>query len=417
MAVIDQRILIAAPVELIWLYLTEPAHVSRWHRGAKQLMVLTTRPGGVGARWRCVDAHGRSIVEEMTAWIEPVGYEYRVIDGPYRELIGRFRVQPVPEGTQVQWTVEYRLRGAFGGLRDQAGHRRMLRNQLAESLRGLRRLIEASGIRFDPNKHAKVAMQADPGLLARMARHTDPTPTRQTAAITLPPAAMRPVAVADDLPDLPTAPSAAVAPDQTPGFVAPLLAAAPTLPPHTSLETVSPSALAADAKDDTKPRPPAGLREALVTLAPARSADQPPETLPPRVVAKAETTPAERSSAETPAPVEEADNRSTLDKRDTGEMSIWDIFGLERPSQRSKAELDAVIASLQTPPPRPLSHPAAPESQPAHPPIEQMAAPPAPLLAESPDTHPPASLKARVTVRRLSVPKISGLRATIHTRR
>ncbi len=416
MAVIDQRILIAAPVELIWLYLTEPAHVSRWHRGAKQLMVLTTRPGGVGARWRCVDARGRSIVEEMTAWIEPVGYEYRVIDGPYRELIGRLRVQPVPDGTQVQWTVDYRLRGALGGLRDQFGHRRTLRNQLAESLRGLRRLIEASGIRFDPNKHAKVAMQADPGILARMARHTDPTPTRQTAAITLPPAAMRPVTIADDIPDLPTAPSAAVAPDPTPGFVAPLVAASSTLPPRSTLDTISPPNPAADAKDDTKPRPPTGLREALVTIAPARSSDQAPEILPLRVVAKGEIAPAEQPIAESPVPAEEADKRSTLDKRDTGEMSIWDIFGLERPSQRSKDELDAVIASLQTPPPRPLSRSELPESQPAHPPTEQLAALPGPILAESAPARPPVSLKARVSVRRLSIPKISGLRATIHTR-
>ncbi len=370
MAVIDQRILIAAPVELIWLYLTEPAHVSRWHRGAKQLMILTTRPGGVGARWRCVDAHGRSIVEEMTAWIEPVGYEYRVVDGPYKALIGRLRVQPVPDGTQVQWTVDYQLRGALGGLRDQFGHRRSLRNQLADSLRGLRRLIEASGIRFDPNKHAKVAMQADPGIVARMARNIDST--RQTAT-------MRPIAVnADDVPDLPTAPAAAVS--------------------------------IADDKDDTKPRPPAGLHEAVATIAPVRSLDQPPDTLPPRVVANAPTIPAE-------PPVEE--KSSPLDKRDTGEMSIWDIFGLERPSQRSKAELDAVIASLQTPPPRPPLRAELPESQPAHPPVEQIAAPPRPLQmpAEPANVHPPAALKAQIAVRRLSVPKVTGLRATIHTRR
>ncbi|MHB8626862.1 MAG: SRPBCC family protein [Aggregatilineales bacterium] len=402
MAVIDQRILIAAPVELIWLYLTEPAHVSRWHRGAKQLMVLTTRPGGVGARWRCVDTHGHSIVEEMTAWIEPVGYEYRVVDGPYRELTGRLRVQAVPDGTQVQWTVDYRLRGALGGLRDQFGHRRSLRNQLADSLRGLRRLIEASGIRFDPNKHAKVAMQADPGIVARMARNTDST--RQTAT-------MRPIAVnADDVPDLPTAPTAAVSPDPTPGFVAPLLTVMPTLPPRSTLDTVIPASPMADDKDDTKPRPPTGLREAVATIAPVRSLDQPPDTLPPRVVANAPTIPAEQA-------VEE--KSSQLDKRDTGEMSIWDIFGLERPSQRSKAELEAVIASLQTPPPRPLLRAELPESQPAHPPVEQMAAPPRPLQmpAETANVHPPVALKAQIAVRRLTVPKASGLRATIHTRR
>jgi hypothetical protein len=34
-------------------------------------------------------------------------------------------------------------------------------------------------------------------------------------------------------------------------------------------------------------------------------------------------------------------------KTDTGEVSIWDVFGMERPSDRAQAELEKVIASLQ----------------------------------------------------------------------
>ncbi len=39
-------------------------------------------------------------------------------------------------------------------------------------------------------------------------------------------------------------------------------------------------------------------------------------------------------------------------KGDTGEISIWDAFGVERPSEKAQSDLEAIIASLQ---PRPGS--------------------------------------------------------------
>jgi hypothetical protein len=37
-------------------------------------------------------------------------------------------------------------------------------------------------------------------------------------------------------------------------------------------------------------------------------------------------------------------------KEDTGQISIWDVFGVKRPSEKTKSDLEAVIASIQ---PRP----------------------------------------------------------------
>ena len=49
--------------------------------------------------------------------------------------------------------------------------------------------------------------------------------------------------------------------------------------------------------------------------------------------------------------------------RDTREVSIWDVFGVARPSERAQAELEAVIASIQ----RRAESPDAPEAQPTEP--------------------------------------------------
>ncbi len=475
MTVIDQRILIAASVEYVWVYLAEPAYVSKWNRRAKQMSMLTARAEGVGMRRRCVDTHGQSVVEEVTAWLPPYGYEYHVVDGPYRSFTGRLRLQSVPDGTQIQWLVDYELRGFLSGLRNQFGHQRRLRVQLADSLRGLRRLIEASGVRLDREKQAKVAMQADPGFAARLARSADPT--RQSGVLSLPPEAIITVGD-DDLPELP--PEPVVSMPTTPGMPQP----APSLP--TSIPTTAPATgktkplnekRPEPLVDDTKPRPPAGLREALATIRPASAAAETPPTpasgqttvsaalvaprpidpttqtvLPmPRVsaampanLAPAVAPPAAASSASptppsqsTPAdlpltadkPIAEgapaldtADKLEKPEKHDTGEMSIWDVFGVDRPSERNKVQLDEVIASLQTPLPGAL------------PPVDLPPLIPKKLTSEASSTPPPPQFepmhaiwgqfvmpaptysgKATVAVRRAVAPKHA--KTTVSVRR
>ncbi len=453
-AVIDQRIVIQAPVGLVWLYLTEPAHVSRWHRAAKQLLVLTTRPGGVGARRRIVDARGRGVVEEITAWMEPYGYEYRVVDGPYRSFTGRLRLQAVVEGTQVNWTIDYQMRGAFGGLGDRLGGRRALRRQMAESLRALRRLIEASGVRFTPAQILRLALPYYPGCEAGLIHPQEKTrqggslsslPTPLTAGAAPTPSVSMPAlsAIDDDLADLPPA-------EAIPTFTAPF--AVPTIAPASA--GLNQPVL----EDDTKPRPPAGLHAALATIAPARNMPQyrsatvspPPaasstSTVPAALVAPHPHDPTTQTGVlfpASPAPsmplpassgaAEQAEKRPPLDARDTGEMSIWDVFGLDKPEQHHKADLDAVIADLQTPLPQPafrrtaersgnvpegakadnrdgvLSAPQMPPvsraSTPAQPPVEQYAF--APGQTPKPSAHTSQSTaKARISVRRVNAPQ------------
>ncbi len=396
MSLIDQRILIVAPVETVWTYVSDPAMMTKWLKNCKQISVLTTRTTGAGTRRRCIDARGRAEVIETTAYFENIGYEYRVVDGPYREFRGRFRLQAIPEGTIVNWTVEYRLRGVLAGLRNLLSFRRHFEDLMADSLRGLRRLVEASGVRLDPESHARYAMQDGPRPEARTARSPETTrPGSGKAA----PSAMKPVAVGDDdVPEIsgsdiagPTLVRVPPPPPEAPAEVAP--GRSERLSPSEAAET--PIASDDAALPDTKPRAPKGLRESLAAQAresavskqdddeeqaeAARAQSAPtvpislvappleppqetqtvgitpppappwpgvPDSFPERVPT---SLPQEKEPAREPEqPLEQAD--VPLDKHDTGQMSIWEVFGLERPSERAQAELEGLIASIQPQP-------------------------------------------------------------------
>lgn len=469
MTLIDQRILVAAPAEAIWQYLTLPNWLPKWHQGCKQVSLLSTRSSGVGARRRCIAADRTEMVEEITGWLENIGYEYRVIDGPYRSFRGRFRLQPTAEGVIVNWTVEYAKRGLGRQLRDRLGGRRRVANQMAESLRALRKLVEKSGVRIDPERQSRYGMQRDPGFEARAARAGD-IPRPEGAA------ALRPVVIGDD--DLPAAPAmpSALPPTPEPSFVSRLSSPPPPAPSLSTSES-SPKA-------DTKPRKPKGLQEALeraglvppggegerydsakaltvpadlvapktpapptpppakpaATLADLNNAPTPPRGVPippkresgtftpvspampparPSAPITGDTPPGRDTGAVTPVPVppaKPAPSRPSaptpprgiptpkgdtgtlpplgpvppLAKRetgtitpvspamppapkretgsmpatpeggpppgpkpttihDTGELSIWDVFGVQRPSERTRTDLQTIIASLQAP--------------------------------------------------------------------
>lgn len=513
MSLIDQRILVVAPVETVWAYVAEPAMLARWHRGCKQVSVLTTRTTGQGTRRRCVGENGKAVVEEIAAWFEHIGYEYVVVDGPYREFRGRFRLQAVPEGTIVNWTVEYQLRGLLSGVRNVVSFRRQYEDMMADSLRHLRRVVEASGVRLDPEQHARFAMQSAPSVEVRAARSAEPsTQPGVPKGTPAPHSAMRPVAVGDDdLPDLPMPVTANVSPPtitRTPP-VPPESDAFPAPPPWVGLSNITEPPVE---EEDTKPRPSTGLSEALARqrqfaeepvepaskppveedsrapfaptvpismvapprppepeldtqtmdikppptpkfpttlperVPPTRPSDPKRATLPPvdpprseskrpssgrmpaiqpptpaasppvsepkrpssgRMAAIPPTPPAEprpfvepkRATGDTtpqvPIPdkpdaqvVPQAGQKAPhTDIRDTGEMSIWDVFGVSRPSERTQAELEAAINSLLTP--------AAPPSNPVV----------VPELVANSTNKPKPSRRAKIPVRQWNKPQ------------
>ncbi|MBN1679660.1 MAG: SRPBCC family protein [Anaerolineae bacterium] len=260
MTLIDRRIVINAPPDAVWRILTDPQQMAAWHAGYDSVSVLSTTPTGVGARRRCSLIGGKAVIEEITAWVEGWGYEYIVLDGPFRSFQGRLRLQAVPEGTNVTWTVSYRRKGVFGGVRDILGGRRALLAVMADSLRRLCQTVQALGLKVDDDHRSKVMMRSrlDADARAQYQRRYPPPPEVE-AKVQTPPAPQESV-VMDEQP-VPNG-------GDVPSFVADLTRGSDT--PDYSYTA------------DTEPKAPPGLREAIAAQqqAAAQQAAAEPDTTP-----------------------------------------------------------------------------------------------------------------------------------------
>jgi uncharacterized protein YndB with AHSA1/START domain len=420
-ALIDQRILIDAPPQVIWEYISDPDRLTRWHAGYSGVSVLSTQRVGTGTRRRCTPAGGgKDVIEEITAWVDGLGYEYNLLEGgPYRSFQGRLRLQAGPDGTTVQWTISYHPKGLLGLIQNQLRGRRRLAQTMADSLRQLRRQIDMLGVRMDDTQRAKAGIQSrlDANERAQYQRRYAPPPGFETVEPVEAEAEIRPI---EEQPPAPAPVTPEVPMPAVPSFVADL-----------TEEAGEPDYSHAA---DTKPRPPEGLREAIAAqqaAAPIQetseshepaetSADtlpapperitppeparevlpvQPPDLTPaevqppvqpeaaapepqPRpvepehrrptpshgipVVRPAVTEARPDEPEETPAgpPREEArpepvpgetapagDQRAGMPPQtpvhDTGEISIWEVFGVQRPSEQDTETLEALIQSVQ----------------------------------------------------------------------
>ncbi|MBK8134468.1 MAG: SRPBCC family protein [Chloroflexi bacterium] len=140
MNLIDHRILIPTSPERVWHFVGDLKRNPEWQSNCRAIGVLTsTAKPQAGTRLRITPERGREYVIELSAWYDRFGYEYVVVEGSsFRDNKGTVRLQEVPEGTIVQWTFSYRP-GLFGG-----GNARNQESLIIESLRGLYKLITKS---------------------------------------------------------------------------------------------------------------------------------------------------------------------------------------------------------------------------------------------------------------------------------
>jgi uncharacterized membrane protein len=141
MTLIDHQILIPASQTKVWTTLSDLQQNPLWQANCQAVSVLTTMKSGPGTRWRSTTKSGREQVIEITAWYDRLGYEYRIVDGSsLQNNKGLFRLQEIPEGTILQWTLSYDPSGFLSGLRDSLQTRRKLDTEITDSLRQFYRL-------------------------------------------------------------------------------------------------------------------------------------------------------------------------------------------------------------------------------------------------------------------------------------
>jgi len=183
MNLIDHRILIPASPEHVWRFVGDLHRNVEWHVNAKGLSMLTsTQKPASGTRFRLAQQRGRDQVWEVTAWYDRFGYEYHIVEGsPFRQNKGLFRLQETPEGTVVQWTLNYTGGGLFGS----AG--KAQEQIIIESLQRLYKLITRS--KEVDTFQAKSLMRDDPGVEARAnyrPRHSTSIPTESGEGVRVP---------------------------------------------------------------------------------------------------------------------------------------------------------------------------------------------------------------------------------------
>jgi hypothetical protein len=312
-------------------------------------------------------------VWEVTAWYERFGYEYRVVEGsPFRENKGQLRLQEVAEGTIVQWTFNYSGGGLFGG----GG--KAQEQVIVDSLKALYKLITRS--KEVETFQAKSLMRDDPGVEARAnyrPRHSTsiptesgegvrvpkspyapPTPGKPMPAVQVqrpaaeppppfaPPAPAAEVKLSDTRPHpvvndpAPPAPTSPPAPEPV-SFAPPVVAPEPVKPAE--VET-PPAPIVEAAQSEPTPEPvqaappvaaPEPVKPAEVETPPtAAPVVEPTRPEPEPVQAAAASSPVETPAIQAepePAPVVTPPSRDKLS--DTSQISVFDIFGLPKPSQ------------------------------------------------------------------------------------
>jgi hypothetical protein len=202
---IDHRILIPAGPEIIWETISDISKNPRWQVDCQEVAFLTSLRQGQGTRWRYSNERGREFVAEITAWYNTLGYEYCLVDGaPFKYNQGRIRLQEIAEGTIVQWTFNYELRGMLSGIRT-IGTPRNVENGMVDSLWTLWKLITEKD---DAEEHeARSLMRDAPDVEQRanyVARHQGgyrpsvAMPEKQEPAVSMPSFTIQEPPIADD---------------------------------------------------------------------------------------------------------------------------------------------------------------------------------------------------------------------------
>ncbi|NDJ86871.1 MAG: hypothetical protein GYB66_13390 [Chloroflexi bacterium] len=358
MTLIDQRILLPAPIQVVWQILSDHKELPAWRTDVRSVSVLSTNTAGPGARRRIsLKKRTKDIIEEIRVWYEGVGYEYHIIEGSiYKSFSSRIRLQATPDGTVVQWTIDFESKGFLARLFGNRRQRRTLEKLTADSLRQLHRYILTKGARLDDRYRDKTRIKEGPDAshraeygakLIAQAEHKEAKPEAPadgaaSQASSSGPVIEEPPIRIDDTPSVPR-----VGP---PSFLADALDSQEVSPPDSDEDTrpTQPVADPTGSPSQAGKSEPAAIPSAgNATPSPAEDAGSgtldsiadPTEPRRPAVdqiaTTPAGTSPPSESTGDLPPPT---------DKRDTGQISIWDVFGVQRPND----ELTDIIEGLKT---------------------------------------------------------------------
>lgn len=348
MNTVDQRILIPASPDVVWEYLSNLENNPQWQANCRAVTFVSSTRRGQGTRWRHTNNRGRDVLIEVTAWYERAGYAYRIVDGsPYSHNSGSIRLQEIAEGTIVQWTFEYEISGLFSGFRNAVSVRRGVENDIIESLENLWR--QANKLKRDDSFTAKSLMREAPDVESRASyqpRHPSRMRERMDEVIESD-TDISLQAVQDANPDPETQPAPPISSEPK--------VKTSTLEQITPLGSPEPEPDFLSEIDKPREMPPVQVET------PAEDDDSDRWMRPAEFVD--ENAPATAPVASEPEETQPYALEPLPDDTDSSTLSVFDLFGLPKPSETQ--QMRAVTSEETTPPPAPTtSAPTPPRNKP-----------------------------------------------------
>ncbi len=323
MHVIEHSIRIPAPPQVIWQLIGDLSRIPEWQPRWRSVSLLSApaEVNGPGTRIRLSGKRGRDYILEIRAWYDQLGYEYSFVDGPkVTSNRGQVRVHETPDGTVVQWTFQYEPGGLLG--RGGFGPRREVESEIIEGLRALYTVMEHR--KRDQPFEARSLMRDAPDVHER-SRYKPRHPSvfeRET------PPPTRPVPQPDTAAFQPT--HEGDVEDDT--------------RPHVDTQTDSVQTAPALPFPEEKHSDPTSINDTEnTTAAPLEYTDEPGQV----------STSAAPTEATAPGPPMETEHPSSADtdgdsEDDTSRLSVFDLFGVPKPSETQEMALVVVPQDNET---------------------------------------------------------------------
>jgi hypothetical protein len=327
MTIIDQRILIPVEPQVVWEFISNLANNPKWIADCRNVSFLTTAHSGQGTRWRYSNHNNRDFVVQISAWYDNLGYEYTIVDGvAYKENRGRIRLQEIAEGTVVQWTFTYEVGGLLGGISNSLSRKRQVEGIIIDSLRTLWREITQNRA-AQPLRESKALMRDAPNVEARAQykpRHPSVFQAETQQVQSVPTISEPPIAEDDTRPRKPSV------------F---------DTPPVTEPESQPAVAVPEPMLQSTSEQPEDAIFQRPVPMSAATTQEADTPRHQPTVSEEKPAAPTTEVPTATKLETEVVADPSLVD---TGRISVFDVFGLPKPSETQELE-----AAVLTPSPEP----------------------------------------------------------------
>ena len=338
--VIDHAIAIPTRQPVIWEIIRDIAQNPNWQLDSQRVQFLSTSKAGRGTRWRNTTARGKEQVIEILAWYEGLGYEYRIVDGAnFENSRGRIRLQEAPEGTIVQWTFSYDVKGFFGNLQNNLGAKRQVDNEVVQGLRKLYGIIKDAKAdeRIVPEE-SKAYLKEAPDVEERakyQPRHPSAVKAQELTAIPDADAPYKPPKRSTA--SVPLIPEPPIAEDDThpnalvqPEALKPLVPDAPK-PIVPEVAKPQPSLNEPDFLRHMPEQMPISFTPPAPISPVAPKAEEETVAAPPPILSETEAV-----KAAPQATVEPLNPVRDYSKLDTAQVSVFELFGLPKPSETEK---------------------------------------------------------------------------------